>query len=403
MSRARTRDRRVYQAGHPVLFALLGATRRRPVVRLGRTLLVHDRAAYVSALTTVPLDRTAPGTTGGEAGRLAGEAVLFDEQGASHRQSRRGVAPLLGSASMARLRPVWMAVLRRRLAPLALGAPVDLVPLALEMSGATAAELLSLGGRVDPMELALAARAASDLAARAHLPGPGRGRAARRAPAAAARLSALVAGGPLPTGLATTLAAAAVSTTVAALPRAVAWAADAALWDAVPSHVDALTGELLRVVAPTPLLPRVAAAAAVLSFGQKPRLGHRRLLPHPRMGGPSVPPGSDTFPPSSTGCPVRAGDRLLLVARHAADAHRRDPDPADPAPADIAQLVFGTGPHACPGARLARRQLADLLTALAPYRPHVRAARADRRAALPSWRSLVIERRSSGDRAVITP
>jgi cytochrome P450 len=87
---------------------------------------------------------------------------------------------------------------------------------------------------------------------------------------------------------------------------------------------------------------------------------------------------------------VRAGDRLLLVARHVVDAHRRDPDPVDPAPAHIAQLVFGTGPHACPGARLARRQLADLLTALAPYRPHVATARADRRAALPSWRALLI-------------
>lgn len=89
---------------------------------------------------------------------------------------------------------------------------------------------------------------------------------------------------------------------------------------------------------------------------------------------------------------MHAGDRLLLVARHAVDAHRRDPDPEDPAPAHIAQLVFGTGPHACPGARLARRQLADLLTALAPHRPRVHKARADRTAALPSWRTLAIER-----------
>jgi cytochrome P450 len=89
-------------------------------------------------------------------------------------------------------------------------------------------------------------------------------------------------------------------------------------------------------------------------------------------------------------CPVRTGDRLLLIARHAVGAQHTDPDPATPAPARIAQLVFGTGPHACPGARLARAQLADLLAALAPYRPRVVRARADRRAALPSWRSLVI-------------
>jgi cytochrome P450 len=64
--------------------------------------------------------------------------------------------------------------------------------------------------------------------------------------------------------------------------------------------------------------------------------------------------------------------------------------------------VFGAGPHACPGARLACLQMADLLTALAPYRPVVVRARPDRRAALPSWQSLVIqaidERRGRPDR-----
>jgi cytochrome P450 len=90
-------------------------------------------------------------------------------------------------------------------------------------------------------------------------------------------------------------------------------------------------------------------------------------------------------------CPVLPGDRLLLIARHAVDAQRADPDPVAPAPAQVAQLVFGAGPHACPGARLARTQLADLLAALAPHRPRVLRARPERRAALPSWRSLVIQ------------
>jgi hypothetical protein len=35
-------------------------------------------------------------------------------------------------------------------------------------------------------------------------------------------------------------------------------------------------------------------------------------------------------------------------------------------------------------------QMADLLAALAPYRPVVVRARADRHSALPGWRSLVI-------------
>nr|WP_296073454.1 cytochrome P450 [uncultured Actinoplanes sp.] len=149
------------------------------------------------------------------------------------------------------------------------------------------------------------------------------------------------------------LAVAAINTTVAALPRAAAWACDDDLW--AYGADPALADELLRVTAPTPLLPRVAAAEAVVG-----------------------------------GCPVRAGDRMLLIARHAARAHRRDPDPVDPAPAPVGRLVFGAGPHACPGARLARVQLTDLLAALAPHRPRVVRARVDRRSALPGWRSMIV-------------
>jgi cytochrome P450 len=154
------------------------------------------------------------------------------------------------------------------------------------------------------------------------------------------------------------VAVAAVNTTVAGMPRAVAWCADGLLWtDAGNSGTRrALVDELLRVLAPTPVLPRVA--------GDDGTVG---------------------------GCPVRRGDRLLLVARHAAGAHRDDPDSACPAPPSVAQLVFGAGSHACPGAGLARAQLADALQALAPFRPVVVRARADRRSALPGWRSLVIK------------
>jgi len=348
--RARRRDRRVYLLGHPVLFALLAALRGKPVRRLGGTLLVNDREAYLAALTRIPLDRTAEGTTGGAVDRLAGAGGLFDQQGDDHRRTRRDVAERLGAAGVERLRPVWKRLLEDRLAPLAEGGTVDLVPLAAEIAGTTAAALLDLD--VDPVELAAAAQETGATAARAHLPGFGGRRAESRAAAAAKRLIELV--GPADPGLAASLAVAAVNTTVAALPRAAAWVCDDRLW-AYASEVF-LVDELLRVTSPTPLLPRVAAA-----------------------GGAIAP-----------GCPVRRGDRMLLIVRHAVDAHRRDPDPTNPAPARQSQLVFGAGTHACPGARLARRQLADLLTALAPHRPVVVRARVDRRSALPGWRSLII-------------
>ncbi|MEV4351585.1 cytochrome P450 [Actinoplanes sp. NPDC049596] len=376
---ARGRDRWVYLRSHPVLFALLAATRHRPALRLGGNVLVHDREAYRAALTKIPLDRTAEGTTGGAAGSLAGPGALFDQHGDDHRGTRRDTADLLSAAGVARLRPVWTTLLADRLPSLATGHSLDVVPLATELAGATAAALLKID--VDPLELAAAAQDAAATAARAHLPGPARKRSEKAAEAKAAYLLDLLTTkipsrtrpqddghrqgpGSCPArqpdtgdrddaGLAAMLAVAAINTTVAAIPRAVAWACDADLWEHASSP--ALADELLRVTAPTPLLPRVAAAEA--------RLG---------------------------GCPVHPGDRMLLVARHAADAHRSDPGPAHPAPAQISQLVFGAGPHACPGARLARTQMQDVLAALAPYRPEVIRARADRRAALPGWRSLTV-------------
>jgi cytochrome P450 len=143
----------------------------------------------------------------------------------------------------------------------------------------------------------------------------------------------------------------------AALPRAVVWCATDGLWPAAadPHTRPALVDELLRVLAPAPLLPRVAAADGLVA-----------------------------------GRAVRRGDRLILVTRHAADAHRAGPDPASPAPPQVSQLVFGAGPHACPGARLARAQLADALAAFAAHRPVVTRTKVDRTAALPGWSTVEV-------------
>ncbi|MER7582360.1 cytochrome P450 [Kitasatospora sp. NPDC097691] len=345
---ARRRDRRVYSGSHPVLFALLCATRRRPVVRLGRTVLVHDTAAYREALTRVPLDRRAPGTTGGAAVELLDNGLLFDQEGAEHRSARRALAGGLDAAAQERIRPHWQAVLDRRIPAALAHGGLETVALARELAGVTAAALTGATGC--PHRLAHAAAEAAAHAARDHLPGP-----RRRGPGAAdaaARLTAL-----LPEARDAMVAVAAVNTTVAALPRAVAWCADAGLWSAVSeATAPALAAELLRLTAPAPLLPRAAAADTTLA-------GH----------------------------PVRAGDRLILVARHAARAHRRTPadDPA------ATQAVFGAGPHACPGAGLARAQLAAVLLALAPHRPVVARARVDRRSALPGYAELTLRRRPS--------
>ncbi|MDK0524104.1 hypothetical protein [Streptomyces sp. ML-6] len=168
---ARRRDQRVYTRSHPVLFALLAAARRRAVTRVGGAVLVHGTEPYRQALTRIPLDRTAAGTTGGAARELSAGGTLFDQEGTGHRATRRAVAADLGAAGVERLRPVWQDVLVRRLSPLAGGRDVDLVPVARELAGATVCALLGIAG--DPEAIAEAAAGAAAAAVRDHLPRPG--------------------------------------------------------------------------------------------------------------------------------------------------------------------------------------------------------------------------------------
>jgi cytochrome P450 len=349
VSTARSRDRRVYIASHPVLFALLAAVRRKPLQRLGSRVVVSGYDEVRAVLTDVPLDRTAARTTGGAIHKHEGEGALFDESGDEHRASRRSLAARLDSRGVAALRPVWTPVLDDAVALLRAGGELDLCRLADEVSGRTTAALLDLDlapGR--HTELARAARRTASAAAAAELP------SWRRTPYRD-HLADAFGGRVDPLGK--MLALAAVTTTYAAIPRAVAWVADEDWWDDCRDDARrrVLVGELLRVLAPTPLLPRVAARPATVG-------GHR----------------------------VTPDDQLLLMFRHAVDAHRRDPSVADPAPAAVGNLVFGAGPHACPGAGLARAQLDDVLAALGAVGPRVLRARPDRRAALPAWRECVV-------------
>lgn len=360
--RARRRDRRVYLVSHPVIFALIAAFRGRTVTRLRGTVLVQGTEAFREALTRLSLDRTAQGTTGGLANAFTKDGVLFDQDGSAHREVRRSLAADLSAAGVAELRPAWRAVLARRLAALADGGDADMVQVSAELAGATVCALLGLDAH--PIAVARAANAVAAAATREHLPGIHRPGANRALVAATDDLIRLLrarrpdfGGAPDVDGMAVMLAIAAVNTTTAGIPRAVAWCADCQLWPDADSaeRREILAGELLRVTAPTALLPRVAACDGLV--------GGRR---------------------------VRQGDRLILVARHAAGAHRAAPDCDRPAPPHVAQLVFGAGSHACPGAALARAQLCDMLQMLAPHRPVVVRARADRGSGLPSWRSLVV-------------
>lgn len=352
-SRARRRDRRVYLRSHPILFMMLAIARRRTVLRLGSTVIVNGTDEYREALTRLPIDRTAKGTTGGSADLLSQGRQLFNEDHAGHRESRRAAAQLFGSDGVARVRPLWVEVLRRRSAPLARGKAIDVVAATREVAGVTAAALLGLPGGGEA--LAVVAGDAASRTIRDEILSLGRRGPRRSTRAAVARLFGMVNASTLDQGMAGVTAIAATTTMMAALPRAVAWCADEGLWGhaADPGTRDALVDELLRVIAPTPMLPRAAAADGTIGR-----------------------------------CPVHQGDRLFLVNRHAAESYRIGPDPENPRPSRVSHLIFGAGPHTCPGALLARTQLADALAMLAPYRPVVVRARADRRAAFPGWAAL---------------
>jgi hypothetical protein len=141
----------------------------------------------------------------------------------------------LSAAGVERLRPVWRAVLARRLAALGVGGQVDMVQASAELAGATVCALLALDA--DPAAVASAAGAVAAAATRQHLPGIHRPGANRTLAVATDHLIRMLgtgrpdaAGMPDVAGVAVMLAIAAVNTTAAGIPRAVAWCADCRLW-----------------------------------------------------------------------------------------------------------------------------------------------------------------------------
>lgn len=364
--KARLRERYLYFRSRPLLFPLLALSRRWPAVRVGSRLIFNSEEAFRAGLTTIALNRVSPQTTGGiVANSLESAGTWFAESGSVHRDSRRRLAGALGRREVDQMRDVWTPLLDEAVARLEAGDPLDVVALANAISGRTLASLL---GRTDLTDadcaaLAQAARVVSWRGVRGHLPDPWRllvdklrNRRDGSGDLAQPLIDVL---GPAVDASTVVLSVATVTTMYAALPRVVAWAADADMWAhlVIKSSREVLVPELLRVVAPSPVLPRVAAEGGVIG-----------------------------------GCPVHDGDLMLLVARHAVRAHDVPPSIEHPVAAATARLIFGVGTHACPGATLAREQAADVLAALAPLRPKVIQFSVDKHAALPAWRTLVVRR-----------
>jgi cytochrome P450 len=375
------RDRKVYLS-HPVAFSLLRALSGLHHLRIGRIVIVNDLDLIRGVLTEVELDRTAVATTGsdllGSIGIESGIPFASDERDLPSVAAKR-----LGHSGIAELQPLWRAQLDTAQQTLLAGGRVDVVQVARTMSAASACHLLGIDPDRDALIDAVlsAARESVDRQLVASRP---------RAKVTVAQVHptvALIAGmmqpvGPgllndlldsgrdpdLVRGAGVAFALAAVATTVASVPRATALASDLGLWNEIlESHSNGrelatLSEQMLRYTAPTGMIPRVAAQNATVET------------------------------PAGVVLKVRAGDRLLLVATNAA-RHGAGLPGESFASAAQTRIVFGAGPRVCPGASIARAQVALALEVLAPTRPQIVQAVPDRRAALPSWKHLIVEAR----------
>ena len=296
-SRGRRRDRRVYLRSHPVLFALLAATRGAPVRRLGRTLLVHGPDAFRDALTRVPLDRDRRRHhRGRRATARRGWAAVRAERRRAPAHAPRGSAKISATAGIARLRPVWSAVLRRRLAPLAAG---DRGHRPTCRRAGRRHHRRAAADRRRPAGTGGGGPRGRRAAVRDHLPGVPRPGQARRA--RPPRRASPGSSNPEERRRSRSRRSTRRSRR---FPRAVAWCADDGLWAWADDQDErsTLVTELLRVTAPSPLLPRVAAGPGVV--GGRPvraRIGCcwspgtlstriaaiRTAPPPPRRGSPS--------------------------------------------------------------------------------------------------------------------
>lgn len=353
--RARWRDTFLLAASHPLLFAALSVASRRPHLRLGSTTVISDPTLVRAVLTGAALDRTGPGTTGATIAEALGAEVLFAGAPDAHRLQRAVLVRHLA-------RPELAAQFAESLAPtareVAEGHRVDLAPAFRTAAATSVAELL--GVSTGPERLASMIDAVADAGAQAQLTGRGSVRGPALELVEALRVDATGAGVisemELSVDATTADAAAAVTavasyvTSVAAATRMVAFISDCRGWEEAGASPTAAVNDLLGLLAPSPVLPRSLAESWC-----------------------------------GDGLEIPSGARVVLDVRAA--NRRGDAGTA----ASVAHLAFGFGPHACPGAGAARRQLETVVSLLAPCAPVVVRRRRGRGRALPRWDVLVVE------------
>ncbi len=358
--RARWHERRLYLAAQPFAYCLAAVARRVAAVctipRIGH--VVSDAALAKHVLSTPELfAKTGPGALSDALTQVLGSKALVNMDGEPHRLLRARLRDLFAPRFAAELvTRVFAPPLAEARAALEAGAAIDVARLARVLAGRTAGVLAGIDvegderclemvrhGRDFVRALSLTTRRLTDAQlALARQRFDALTLSARAAFAAGAettvpgRLQAAGFTFDEARGLIAVLLLAGTETTASALPRLVALLVDTGQWAALradPAHVAAAVDEGLRLTAPVALVTRNVVAATVL--------GNRRLRP---------------------------GERVVVSLASALKANEAAPDARFDharmqAPA-VANLWFGLGPHTCPGAALARREITTALETL---------------------------------------